>query len=242
MFFKRRYLLILAIAFFLVENCSTSIRVYRPYPHETPYEVIQTFPKISIVSAHPFPDRFAYYSPYIYTTKGLPLVGVEYDLLNEYGSLPYLIRKEFSVRPTNYPLLLKEGGKIEIREFEFESVDGCFSNIARIKLKIEVQIGKNKVDTFEYSDQINSHVTDCFLTGSIITIIPLVWYTPYVGYRGNREDQLNQLGRNAIESFFSFLEAQNGFTGNSIKPPNKTSPPPRDPVRDPKVKEIMEDL
>jgi hypothetical protein len=216
--------------------------VYRPYPKENPYELVNTFPKVTIVIPEVLPDRFAYYEPYLFTTKGLPLFGVEYDLQNEYGSLSYLIRKELSIRPGNYPLLLAEGGKIEIKEFHFGSKDHCFSNDVDIKIKAEIQIGRRKLESFEYADQIHSYVTDCYLSFHSVLVVPMIWYMPYIGYRGNREDQLNHLGRNAIEAFFSFLETQSGHVIHDSSTPNKQSIPKSDPIRDPKIKEIMENL
>lgn len=224
-------------------QCSTSIRVYRPVPNESPFEVIKTFPKLSVLSSHPNPERFALYSPYIYATKGLPFFGEEYDLKNEYGNFSYLIRKELSIRPEHYQQLVAEGGKIEIKEFVFESVDHCYANDVTINLKIDVQIGKRKVETFTYSDQIHSYISDCYLTGSILTIIPLVWYVPYAGFRGNREDQLNELGRNAVEAYFQFLESLNGYVPKSASTPNKPSVPLlNEQATDPKIKEIMDNL
>lgn len=224
-------------------QCSTSIRVYRPVANESPYEVIKTFPKLSVVASHPFPDRFALYSPYIYTTKGIPFFGTEYDLKNEYGDFAYLIRKELSIRPEKYQLLIAEGGKIDVKEFVFESVDNCYANDVNLKLKVDVQIGKRNVETFIYSDQIHSYISDCYLTGSILTIIPLVWYVPYAGFRGNREDQLNELGRNAIEAYFQFLEGLNGYVTKTPSTPNKTTVPfLNEPATDPKIKEIMDNL
>ena len=242
MFIKKlRFLFFPILSLYLI-HCSTSIRVYRPYPKENPFEVVKTIPSLIILTPKVLPERFAYYSPFLFTFKGVPFLGVEYDLQNEYGSLSYLIRKELSIRPENYPILLAEGGKIEIKEFILESIDSCYTNDVNIRLKAEIQIGVRKVETFEYADQIKSHVTDCILTLSAITIVPLIWYTPYSGYRGNREDQLNQLGRNGIETFFSFLEKQSGMSKTSINPTNKQSTPPVDPIRDPKIKEIMDNL
>jgi len=242
MFSKVLHTLICLFTIFHLIQCSTSIRVYRPFPTESPFEVIKTFTRITIVTPETLPNRFAYFSPYLYNTKGLPLIGAENDLLNEYGSLSYLIRKDLSIRPENYPLLIAEGGKIEIKEFLLESIDGCFLNDVNFKLRAEIQIGKRQTESFEYSDQIRSHVTDCILTASSITVVPLIWYVAYTGYRGNREDQMNQLGRNGIEAFFTFLEIQSGYTKKAGVTPNKSVAPPLDPIRDPKIKEIMDTL
>ncbi|MDZ4726278.1 MAG: hypothetical protein SH817_08975 [Leptospira sp.] len=225
-----------------LNGCSTALRLYRPYPLEKPYELIKTQPKISILTPDSLAKTMARYEPYIFRLKSVDYLGVEYELQNEYGNLQYLIKKELSIRPENYPSLIRDGGRVEVKEFILISEDHCSSNLVRVKMRAEIQIGKTAVIPFEYEDEIKSHVTDCFALGSTITIIPLIWYAPYVGFRGNREDQLNQLGRNALESFFSVLETKSGYVkasaSETIKAPIilKETPP------DPKLKQIMEDL
>lgn len=116
-------------------------------------------------------------------------------------------------------------------------------------MKARIQILGASEETFSFYDEIDSRVTNCYLTGSILTVVPLIWYVPYNGYRGNREDQLNQLGRNSLTEFFRKLELVSGFNQNSqvepipepspVKP--KTTPTKQEPV-DPKLKEIMDSL
>jgi hypothetical protein len=244
MFFSLRYFILLFTLAIVFVSCATSIRVYRPYPRENPYEVVLPQPKVSITAPTQYPERFASYDPYLFRFTELSFLEIEYNLQNEYGSLPYLIRKELSIRPDNFPNLLKEGGKIEIKEFVLDSTDRCWTNLVSVKMNVNVQIGRRPQETFFYQDQIESHVTDCFLLGSSIPILPLILYIPYAGFRGNREDQLNQLGRNAIESFFTFLENRSGYIQNSEKqiPIQMNPSKSNDPIRDPKIKEIMEGL
>jgi hypothetical protein len=234
-----RYLVIL----FVLESCSTALRVYRPYPSESPYEVIVPQPKVTIITPTTEAERFALNDPYFGSlAREFKFLGSESNLKNEYGTLTYLLKKEFSIRSENYPMLLSEGGKIEIKEFELRSIDKCYVNIVEIKIRAEVQIGKRKIETFEYYDSIRSRVTDCYMFGSSLLIVPLIWYVPYTGFRGNREDQLNQLGRNGLESFFSFLENQSGYIPKRPMTLPILKPSPGDVVRDPKIKEIMDDL
>lgn len=189
--------------FFLFLGCNISLRVYRPFPYEQPFEYIEKYPKISVVVAGENPLKLAEYDGYFFDSEGLQ---------NEYGPLSYLIRKEISIRKERYPKLIERGGRIEVEEFLLHSLDRCSKNRTEIIIKAKVQITGEAEESFEYSDFIESKVTNCYLTGSSLLIFPLLWYVPYNGFRGNREDQLNLLGRNGLEDFFRFLETQSGNT------------------------------
>lgn len=227
---------------FFVMGCGISLRVYRPFPKESTFEFVKKMDQIEIQVKDENRMKMAIYDGYFSNPEGLP---------NEYGPLSYLIRKELSIRGNRYPLLLDKGGKIFIDEYQLVSLDRCSKNLSFVRLKARIQIAGGAEEVFSYYDEIDSRVTNCYLTGSILTLVPLIWYVPYNGFRGNREDQLNQLGRNSLSEFFSKLEALSGYNGSlpieetqqpetpSTKP--KQIPGKQEPV-DPKLKEILESL
>ncbi|MCZ8343416.1 MAG: hypothetical protein O9301_10320 [Leptospira sp.] len=235
MFFRALFVLFFFGSF---SHCAISLRVYRPFPMEDPFEFIQKFPNIQVVVVDENPVKMADYDGYFFEAEGLQ---------NEYGPLSYLIRKELTIRANLYPKLLEKGGKIEVKEFLLHSLDRCSKNRVEVSMKANLQIAGGSVETFEYSDFIESKVTNCYLTGSSLLILPLLWYVPYNGFRGNREDQLNLLGRNALEEFFRFVET-NSASNKNIKP-ESIDLKKRDPKAkksqesiDPKIKDIMDSL
>ncbi|EMY70110.1 hypothetical protein [Leptospira vanthielii] len=241
MFFKINfYTISLLLGSFLGMGCGISLRVYRPFPKETAFEFVKKMDHIQIQVKDENRMKMAIYDGYFSGPEGLP---------NEYGPLSYLIRKELSMRGNRYPLLLDRGGKIFVDEFQLVSLDRCSKNLTFVRLKARIQIAGGGEEVFSYYDEIDSRVTNCYLTGSILTLVPLIWYVPYNGFRGNREDQLNQLGRNSLSEFFSKMESVSGYSGSSsveelqepipVKP--KQTPTKQEPV-DPKLKEILESL
>ncbi|MCU0825305.1 MAG: hypothetical protein MUF77_11760 [Leptospira sp.] len=235
MFFRAILLFFLFVSF---TQCAISLRVYRPFPMEEPFEFIQKFPNIQVLVTDENPAKMAEYDGYFFEADGLQ---------NEYGPLSYLIRKELSIRSNLYPKLLEKGGKIEVKEFLLHSLDRCSKNRVEVSLKANLQIAGGPIETFEYSDFIESKVTNCYLTGSSLLILPLLWYVPYNGFRGNREDQLNLLGRNALEEFFRFIEMNSALNKNGkpdIQEPKKKDTKAKklpEPI-DPKIKDIMDSL
>ncbi|TGK82743.1 hypothetical protein EHQ23_15735 [Leptospira bourretii] len=241
MFFKLRFhLFIFFLVSFLGYGCGISLRVYRPFPQEIAFDYVKKMDHIEIFVKDENRMKMGVYDGYFANPEGLP---------NEYGPLSYLIRKELSIRGNRFPLLLDRGGKIFIDEYQLVSLDRCSKNLSFVKMKARIQILGASEETFSFYDEIDSRVTNCYLTGSILTVVPLLWYVPYNGFRGNREDQLNQLGRNSLTEFFTKLELVSGFNQNSqvepipepppVKP--KTTPTKQEPV-DPKLKEIMDSL
>lgn len=234
------YSISILLVSFLGMGCGISLRVYRPFPSEKSFDFVKKMDHIQIQVKDENRMKMGVYDGYFFQPEGLP---------NEYGPLSYLIRKELSIRGERFPLLLDRGGKIFVEEFQLASVDRCSKNLTFVRLKARIQIVGYAEEEFSFYDEINSHVTNCYLTGSLVTVVPLIWYVPYNGFRGNREDQLNQLGRNSLSEFFSKLESLSGYNGRlpledmketlPIKP--KQSPTRQEPL-DPKLKEILESL
>ncbi|TGL20794.1 hypothetical protein EHQ46_09860 [Leptospira yanagawae] len=238
-FEKKLRIFILLICFLLV-GCDVSLRVYRPFPNEKEYDFVKKMDHIQVEVKDENRMKMGLFDPFFFDAQSLE---------NEYGPLSYLIRKELSIREQRFPLLIERGGNIRIESFELVSLDRCHENLTYVRLKGNFQIRGFGQEDFDYYDEILSHVTNCYLLGSTITILPLVWYVPYSGFRGNREDQINQLGRNALNEFFNQLELSSGFQNNAkvmrqdeIKtPPTKKKPKTEEPM-DPKLKEIIDSL
>ncbi|XDD44640.1 hypothetical protein AB3N58_16640 [Leptospira sp. WS60.C2] len=224
-------------------HCAISLRVYRPFPNEKEYDFVKKMDHITIQVNGENRKQMAVYDPYFFGPEALA---------NEYGPLSYLIRKELSIRSSRYPLLLERGGNILVEEFQLVSLDRCHKNLTYVRLKAKIQIRGGREEEVNYYDEIDSKVTNCYLTGSVFTLVPLIWYVPYNGFRGNREDQLNQLGRNAMTELFSQMETVSGFqekvfdpteikTLDEPKPAPKVIPAKQEPV-DPKLKDILDSL
>ncbi|MCT8335484.1 hypothetical protein NUH30_17510 [Leptospira sp. 85282-16] len=234
------YTISLILISFLGMGCGISLRVYRPFPNEKSFDYIKKMDHIQVLVKDESRMKMGIYDGYFFQPEGLP---------NEYGPLSYLIRKELSLRGNRFPLLIDRGGKIFIDEFQLASIDRCSKNLTFVRLKARVQIVGYAEEEFSFYDEIDSHVTNCYLTGSLLTIVPLIWYVPYNGFRGNREDQLNQLGRNSLSEFFTKLESLSGFNGSlpveELKETLPTKPkqiPAKQESVDPKLKEILESL
>ncbi|BDA79935.1 hypothetical protein LPTSP3_g28650 [Leptospira kobayashii] len=128
------------------------------------------------------------------------------NLENYYGTLPQLIEKEIALNPGLYPIKGKH--KITIRQFSLLANDICYKNITSVDLHITVESEKPKkrILDFNHNDSLESRVTDCtFTLATAPAFLGWVIYLPYVSFRGNREDQLNQMGRIAILTFFEKL-------------------------------------
>ncbi|XDD48535.1 hypothetical protein AB3N60_18210 [Leptospira sp. WS39.C2] len=241
MFFNRVFHgLVIVICSFVSIQCGISLRVYRPFPNEREYDFVKKMDHILIQVKSENRLQMGVYDPYFFGPESLP---------NEYGPLSYLIRKELSIRESRYPLLIERGGTISIEEFQLVSLDRCSKNLTFVRLKAKVQIRGYAEEEISYYDEIDSKVTNCYLAGSVLTLVPLIWYVPYNGFRGNREDQLNQLGRNALTELFTQLEMRSGHSEKTseqqkIEEPKslpKQVPTKQEPV-DPKLKEILDSL
>ncbi|WP_061249925.1 hypothetical protein [Leptospira alstonii] len=130
------------------------------------------------------------------------------QLKNEYGSIGTVIARELDFNKEDYKT--NEKYKIHIQDFELKTEDSCFfGSKTEVKLNVEVwSFTKNEnVLDFQYNDSIDSNVTDCHFTLATITILGWLIYMPYLGFRGNREDQLNQLGRTALLEFSEKLKS-----------------------------------
>lgn len=203
--------------------------MYRPYPKESFYSQLSSFPQIAIKAPG---DNLEVSALLDHDFQSEKLI------LNEYGNWKTLFDKEFTLRKHRYPALISNGGEITIQEFSLSSVDSCTKNRISIRLKANVRIGKNKPSEYRYSDSKETYVSNCIFVASSITLVPLLVYFPYMGFEGNREDQLNQLGRNTLSNFFEFLEFESG--GDPTKPDPKPAERPEE--IDPKLKEILDEL
>lgn len=129
------------------------------------------------------------------------------EFQNQYGSLPKLIEREIDLNPKDYQS--NEKYKIKIHTFSLLADDVCYKNITSVELHITAELEKSKKQflDFRYSDTLESRVTDCtFTLASAPLFLGWIIYMPYLGFRGNREDQLNQMGRIAMIKFFENLK------------------------------------
>ncbi|WCL47764.1 hypothetical protein [Leptospira sp. GIMC2001] len=174
------------------------LKIYPPLPNK---KFVPDQPKntsISWVDDTGLGTNLAYHNPSIFSPRFLE---------NEFGGLVYILDREVSNHPDIYPSLHKNGStKIHLKEFRLNTNDSCFSNLTSINIRLEVT-KNNKIYPFTYKDEIHSSVTDCYLVGSTLLIVPLVVYVPYQGFRGTREDQLNQLGRNGLKAILDFFQS-----------------------------------
>ncbi|NCN11653.1 MAG: hypothetical protein GW938_17585 [Leptospira sp.] len=174
------------------------MRIYPPLANKT-YIVDNVLPGFQITDERRLDDKLGLHQPFFFKNR---------ILKNEYGNLSSLLSREIQNHPDKYERILKKGNvHIFIKNFHVGTKDNCWSNLTSVDFQADVQYG-DTTEPFSYYDKIESKVTDCFLIGSSITLVPLLLYVPYQGFRGNREDQVNQLGRNAVDAFLHFLEGK----------------------------------
>ncbi|WP_061298245.1 hypothetical protein [Leptospira borgpetersenii] len=202
------YLFIISLFLFSFISC-IAIRVYVPKKGNISYEVgdLDTIPHLDsnlnfevIESPTLKNETFAIRKPSLF------FLAPE-KLENEYGSVGTVIAKELDQNRNDYKTDQKY--KIHIKDFELKTVDHCFfGSETEVKLNIEVVnlTKKENVLYFQYEDSIASNVTDCHFTLATATVLGWLIYLPYLGFRGNREDQLNQLGKTALLEFFEKLK------------------------------------
>ncbi|AVV50995.1 hypothetical protein [Leptospira santarosai] len=143
-------------------------------------------------------------------------------LENEYGSVGAVISRELDQNRNDYKTDQKY--KIHIKNFELKTIDRCFfGSKTEVKLNIEVvnPVNKKNVLDFQYEDSIDSNVTDCHFTLATVTVLGWLVYLPYLGFRGNREDQLNQLGKTALLEFSEKLKITLEQSFKPIPPGNR---------------------
>ncbi|MCG6193933.1 hypothetical protein LFX25_11830 [Leptospira sp. FAT2] len=203
---------ILAFALLLLLSGCIAIRVYIPKQGTDAFDIgnLDTIPHLAI--PHPNPQFEIGEAPHLgnatFARRVSSLFFLAPDKLeNEYGSIGVLLRRELDRNRNDY----KTNGKyrIFVKDFELKTDDHCFSgSVTGVKLAIEVtDLSKNtSVLDFQYADSIESNVTDCHFTLATATIVGWLIYMPYLGFRGNREDQLNQLGRTALLEFSEKLK------------------------------------
>lgn len=189
------YLLVL-IFLLIISNCTfIELRVHPAIPNQTYSELPDNY-QIHWIDDTELGSYFGAHNPFIFKSRALK---------NRYGSMVYFLNREVNNHPNRYPALHSgEVVIIHIKKFSLSTNDSCTSNLTEVQMIAELNIG-GKISEYYYKDEIYSYVTDCYLLGSTLTLVPLLVYTPYTGFRGNREDQLNQLGRNLAKDFLGFL-------------------------------------
>ncbi|MCE9500149.1 MAG: hypothetical protein K8R21_06585 [Leptospira sp.] len=143
---------------------------------------------------------------------------------NEYGGLISIL-KEGILYSTGLSGFMEEKDtnlEINISKFRLQADDKCYKNLTDVEFSAKVFLIQKKKRTeildYNYSDSIESKVTDCFAVLSSLPVF-LGWfvYLPYIGFRGNREDQMNLIGNNAVQGFLANLEislTNSNQTGN----------------------------
>ncbi|TGJ99790.1 hypothetical protein EHO59_17905 [Leptospira semungkisensis] len=146
------------------------------------------------------PKRFVFFDDVFTGWTGW---GRDYE--NLYGPLTKLLAKEFKDNKDEY----FGKTKILIRKFKLESVDHCTYNSVNVEFEADV-LSNGTSWHYDFKDGIESRVTDCM---AVLATLPVLtgWiiYLPYIGHRGNREDQLNQIGRVAMIDFFEEWKKHN---------------------------------
>ncbi|RHX84610.1 hypothetical protein DLM78_16990 [Leptospira stimsonii] len=202
--------LIFCFIFFL--NC-IAIRVYIPKKGTDAFDIgnIDTIPQFAEPKENPNFEVIE--SPestqYVFATRKPSLFfAATTKLKNEYGSIKTLIQRELDRNREDYKT--DQNFRILIQNFELKTIDRCFYG-STTSVKLEIDVNNTSKDAnvlhFRFEDSIESNVTDCNFTLSTATIVGWLIYLPYLGFRGNREDQLNQLGRIALLEFSEQLKS-----------------------------------
>ncbi|RHX90143.1 hypothetical protein [Leptospira stimsonii] len=198
------------LSFFL--NC-IAIRVYISEKGTDAFDIgnVDTIPHFEIPNLNPHfeviesPET----SRFLFATRDPSLFFLApRKLENEYGSVKTLIQRELDRNRDDYKT--DRRFKIHIKNFELKTIDRCFyGSTTSVKLEIDVnRVEKDEKNLdFRFEDSIDSNVTDCNFALATGTIVGWLIYMPYLGFRGNREDQLNQLGRIALLDFSEKLKS-----------------------------------
>ncbi|WP_243396411.1 hypothetical protein [Leptospira hartskeerlii] len=215
-------LFVLSIFLIFLYGC-TSIKVHVPKTLSGAHEVQEHWmevrsgapdydskdPDIEIEYPNEDPERFVYFEDGFTSWTGW---GKDYT--NLYGPISKLIRKELNDHKEEYP----GKHKIIIQKFRLESVDHCSYNQVNVEMEADI-ISSGKTWHYQFKDGIESRVTDCIATLATLPIL-LGWiiHLPYMGHRGNREDQVNQMGRVAL---LDFMEEIKKHSTDTKRTPNK---------------------
>lgn len=198
------------LSFFL--NC-ISIRVYVPKKGTNAFDIgnVDLIPQFAIPKNNPHfeviesPETGRF--PFATRDPSLFFLAPK-KLENEYGSIKTLIQRELDRNREDYKT--DQNFRILIQNFELKTIDRCFYG-STTSVKLEIDVNNTSKDAnvlhFRFEDSIESNVTDCNFTLSTATIVGWLIYLPYLGFRGNREDQLNQLGRIALLEFSEQLKS-----------------------------------
>jgi hypothetical protein len=195
---KKSYKLLFLLAFLL--NC-ISVRVY--VPEESTANKI-TLPQNQLI-AHQVKEL----TPKSYFATSSFFVFGTSQHANEYGSASKLVEDYLAKYPEKYQQPLQ----VEITNFELKSNDKCYKNIVSIKLEANVKDARNnEVMRLNHTNEIDSLVSTCTEVWTSLPIfIGWFWYAPYLGFRGTRQDQINQLGSIAFSEFFIELDKALGL-------------------------------
>ncbi|PJZ55792.1 hypothetical protein [Leptospira barantonii] len=217
---------ILSLILFSFLNC-ISVRVYIPKKGTDAYDVgnLDTFLHLAVPNSNPHfeieESPELKYGPFAHRIPSLFFLSPK-KLENEYGSVGTIIARELDRNRNDYKTNQKY--KILVKGFELKTDDSCFyGNITNVKLDIDVLHSEKKENllNFHFEDSIESNVTDCNFVLASGTIVGWLIYMPYLGFRGNREDQLNQLGRTALLEFSEKLKSALEQSAKTIPPQKK---------------------
>lgn len=188
------------VFYFYLVNCN-SLMIYVPHKGPQNYVPYPSNPSIDLKISVP-ENKEIYFasSNAIFMTK---------NIKNLYGDFSYLLQRDILIYPELY---FKNGSipkkiEITINKFDFNNNDKCFSNSVELDFEASI-VSDGKQKQISFKKNYNTLVTDCVTTVSIITIFPLIWYIPYIGWKGNREDQFNSIGKNLMLFIVKELEVK----------------------------------
>ncbi|TGM07092.1 hypothetical protein EHQ76_05385 [Leptospira barantonii] len=217
---------ILSLVLFSFLNC-ISVRVYIPKKGTDAFDVgnLDTIPHLAVPNSNPHfeieESLELKYGPFANRIPSLFVLSPR-RLNNEYGSVGTMIARELDRNRNDYKTNQKY--TIFINSFELKTEDFCFGgNNTSVKLDIDVLNLEKKENllNFHFEDSIESNVTDCNFVLATGTIVGWLIYMPYLGFRGNREDQLNQLGRTALLEFSEKLKFALEKSAKTLPPQKK---------------------
>ena len=212
-----------------------SLSIYIPHPgitaEKTPaYSSRQDIEGISLYKQHEIPglflpetiriegkynQYFAWHSPCLFFMENK-------SLKNVYGDIYQTIADDF----INFPGLYFSKDQslkkliIKINHFQLESDDTCLKNQVSVIMDVDTIVELTNTDgklvfNYKYADTVFSRVTDLYII-SIIGTIPVMIHS---GFRGNRQDQLNALGKNALEGYTNKLKSVLSAEEEKPEPP-----------------------
>ncbi|MDX1957959.1 MAG: hypothetical protein SFU98_05270 [Leptospiraceae bacterium] len=200
MFFRSKTLILLGLVLILETSC-INFKVYVPGEFPIPENALAQGKTLQIVGSEDY-AFIAHIEPFFLTS-----FFYKKKYRNYFGTLEEILQEEF-IRNQKIYFHKYSNLKVTVKDYDLRSQDGCFRNKASIRFHaiVEEQNSNSVILEFNQEKEMLSYSSDCngFLTG--VTIVGLLWFVPYIGFRGTKQEQMEYLGKGMLRDFFEELQ------------------------------------